>query len=298
MKITFVVNSLYHSQSAFRKNILPQLCLTSNKDIDYLFTEKKGDSILLTRKAIESGTTLIIGYGGDGTLHEILNGYMTSGSQDKDSIIIGQFPIGTGNDFSRNFNLSKKIADLSRRLHSPSIRKIDIGQLTLADGTNVYFHNEVSFGFSAEVIRKMEISKGTGKKSYFKSIMQAFNSYRPTAVKIVGDNFKWEGKAFMIVVANGKYMGGGMSLAPDASPFSGLFSITIVGEVSMWEYLTQLPYIFQSKKLKHPRVYYFEARDLEIHSGEVTFAAESDGELIAPVPKRIVCLPSKIQFLG
>jgi diacylglycerol kinase family enzyme len=50
--------------------------------------------------------------------------------------------------------------------------------------------------------------------------------------------------------------------------------------------------------LKHPRVYYFEARDLEIHSGEVTFAAESDGELIAPVPKRIVCLPSRIKFLG
>ena len=265
MKITFIVNSLYFSEISFRKKVLDQLSLLPNKGIDYLFTEEKGDSIYLTRKAIDSGSTLIIGCGGDGTLHEILNGCLTSERLDNNSVIIGQFPAGTGNDFSRNFKLSKNPSNLSRRLHSLCLRKIDIGQLTLADGSSVYFHNEVSFGFGAEVIRKMEISKGDRKKSYFKSIIQAFNSYHSTPVKITGDNFQWEGKAFMIVVANGRYMGGGLSIAPEASPFSGSFHITIIGEVSMWEYFTQLPYILQSKKLKHRSVYYFEAKELEIH---------------------------------
>lgn len=295
MEISFIINSLYHSPDTFPK-ILTEKAGTPTPGQTHYFTEHKGHAKDLARIVASSGSSLVMACGGDGTLHEVINGVMDENlSANKPAI--GVYSLGTGNDFAKNFRVLKSAEKLHALLNSPSFQPIDIGRVEYNSGEVEYFHNEVSLGFGAEVIRQMEL-RGEANKSYLSTIFKVFKTHKARDITLVGDDFKWEGKAFLVVIANGKYMGGGLSIAPDAIPTDGYFNITIVGDVSLMDFIIRLPAILRARRLHHPQISYFTTRKLEIYSKDDELAGESDGELLRSLPSRITCLPSEIQFLS
>jgi len=299
MKFSFIVNSIYFTPDLFARKVLNKLAIPEGTEVRTYFTEKRKHAFELAKIALKESPDLILAFGGDGTMHEIINGCMDDNIGKNSDLIIGQFPSGSGNDLARTFQIRKNINELNSRLAKLETKKIDLGILHLENGETEYFDNATSFGFGAEVIKKIESrfwSNGF-KKSYFKSIISTFNTYKPTPIQLIGDDFVWEGNSFLTVVANGRYLGGGLSIAPQASPFDGKFSITIVGEVSMWEFFSKLRKITGAKVIQHPQIFYFESSKVEIHSDSPSFSAETDGELISPVPKLMICIPKAINYL-
>jgi len=298
MKLTFIVNSIYYSESDFRKKVVGKLNI---QDLEYqvLFTTHKGHASELAATALLDLPDRIIAVGGDGTLHEIINGCMISASDSLENLVVGLYPAGTGNDLARSFSMGKSITEFASRLLNNRSISLDIGILDFQNSHREFFVNEVSFGFGAEVIRYMEkkFQSNGFRKSYLQSILTSFLNYKPAAIRVRGDDFTWEGKSFITVISNARFMGGGLCLAPTASPSDGIFSITIIGEVTFWEFIRMLPLVMRGKRIRHRKIFYFQSTQIEIQSDSPDFAAETDGELCYKFPQRVSMLPGKLKFL-
>ena len=186
-------------------------------------TECEGDGDRQTRLAIESGCDSVVCIGGDGTLSEVVDALANS---QKTLYIV---PNGTGNDFARVFGLPKdpKAAFVAQLDGEETF--IDCGSLN-----GRAFMNVSGSGFDVEVLRKTEELKDIypGEQAYTKAVLAVLGSYKASEIEISieGGPFK-SYRATIIEVANGRYFGGGMLVAPKASFTDGLFDVVIVDRV-------------------------------------------------------------------
>lgn len=186
-------------------------------------TDHEDDGDRQVRLAFESGCDSIVCIGGDGTLSEIVPEMANSG---KTLYIV---PCGTGNDFARIFGLPKDPIEAFCAQLDGRKGKIDCGSLN-----GRAFLNVSGSGFDVDVLRKTEELKKVypGEKAYRKAVIEVLGSYKAfeAEVSIDGGEFK-PLRATILEVANGRYFGGGMSVAPGADIKDGLFDVVIVKPV-------------------------------------------------------------------
>lgn len=306
MKILVIVNSVRLSKKKFEKIILPALKKNlAHHEITVEFTHSKGHSRSLANHAANEGFELILGIGGDGTFHEIVNGYLQDRqdhvTDDKKEILttLGLIPWGTGNDLARTYNFKKHTKSIISRIESFKTKKVDVGQLNLSNGQQEYFINASTLGFGAAVISRMENYKNSTRNSfsYLKNILAEFTSYKPGFVKLTGDGVSWQGDAFMIGIAKGRYIGGGLGIAPDSNPDDGVLNIIIIGNVSKWDFIRNIPRLRKCKKISHPEIHYFKSPLVNLEFKNTDFNVEADGELVDGKVSKISCLKRKINLL-
>ncbi|MBQ8620407.1 MAG: diacylglycerol kinase family lipid kinase [Clostridia bacterium] len=186
-------------------------------------TQAEGDGDHQARLAIESGCDSVICVGGDGTLSEVVDAMANSG---KTFYIV---PSGTGNDFARAFGLPKDPLEAFKAQLDGEDAAIDCGSLN-----GRAFINVSGSGFDVEVLRKTEELKAVypGEQAYTKAVLAVLGSYKAfeTEISIDGGAFK-PYKATIVEVANGKYFGGGMLVAPKSSFRDGMFDVIVVDQV-------------------------------------------------------------------
>jgi len=300
MRISFIVNSRSRKFSSFtsefEKSKHPLIT-----DARILYTKSPGHARELAQEEAIS-SELIIAAGGDGTLHEVLNGMMASQELFGGKIPgLGLIPLGSANDFARIQNISNDLNRLIDSIEKGNFKKIDIGKIQLSyDNKTHYFINVADSGIGGEVVEKLE--KRSFLKKYISSdvkfasaILRTFFSYRRKHVDILIDNkTQINGRILTLVAANSSSFGSGLIVAPDAKIDDGKFQV-LVGDISLWGYLTSMRKLKKGQKLTLKGVQYLEATQIKI-SGCSDLFTEADGELIGNGEVAITCIPGAIKF--
>ena len=196
-------------------------------------TECKGDATTKARQALSEGYTSIVGVGGDGTLSEIVEGM---GGSDATLYIV---PCGTGNDFARAFGLPKDPLEAFRAQLNGERHAYDC--LTINGRP---FLNIGGSGFDVEVLRKTEELKAVypGEKAYTKAVLEMLTKYKPHEIEMTVDGEAPEiVRCTIIEMANGRFFGGGMLVAPGSVADDGLIDVVVVDSVPRWAIPFLLP---------------------------------------------------------
>lgn len=267
-------------------------------------TKGNGHAIELSQNAVLSGTDYLIAAGGDGTMSEVVNGIMQVEKSKRENLIVGLYPFGSGNDFARTFKLSKNLSDLQKMIRNNSTIRIDIGKLEYKNikGEDAvrYFNNITDIGLGAEVAKRVN----EGKKIYgpnfdfFKATVLGFLNYKRKRLKIESENFNWNGRLLILCLANGKYFGSGLGIAPHAKVNDGKFAITLAAEVSLVDYLKNLSKIRKGLSLQHPQIFYNEVESCTIEPIGDPCLIEADGEMIGKIPLKATMLKNELMFIS
>ncbi len=299
MKIVFVVNNKNNRLA----KVLPRLELfghqTNIGSIKFLYTLKKKHAIDLARNATENRCNYMIAVGGDGTLHEVINGMMQSNIPAREHPIIGLLPYGSANDLARTARISASIEELFEMIQSNTTQRIDLGKIILQQSQEThYFINIAGVGLGPEVVQNLEQTSsilGSGF-NYFKHIIKGFLSYIKKEISCTSSTWKWKGKLLQMAVANGRYFGNAICIAPDANLKDGEFQVVIFGNLSIWDYLKNFVKLKKGVTINHPEVSYHKAKEVMLESNDPC-GIEADGEYVGLAPATISILPQAICFL-
>ncbi|MDB4292844.1 diacylglycerol kinase family lipid kinase [Maribacter sp.] len=299
MKIVFVVNNKNNRLA----KVLPrveQYCQQTNLGtIQFISTLKKKHAIELAKQATENGCDYLIAVGGDGTLHEVVNGLLQANVPANKYPTIGLLPQGSANDFARTAGINNTIEALFALIQSDSTQKIDLGKIQLQQTRETrYFINIAGVGLGAEVARNLGRSSGVLGPSfnYFRHIIKGFLGYLKKEVSCTGDSWRWSGKLLQMAIANGRYFGNAICIAPDAKLTNGQFQISIFGDLSIWDYLKNYGNLKKGVEIKLPQVSYHLSKEVFLESN-ASCGIEADGEYVGLAPATISIVPSAIRFL-
>jgi YegS/Rv2252/BmrU family lipid kinase len=222
-----------------------------------LFSERPGHLIELTEGAARDGAALVVAVGGDGTLNEVVNGLMRSGTAAE----LATIPLGTGMDFVRTYSIPNRFDDAVRTAISGATRTIDVGRVSYRtwDGNDAerYVANVGSVGMSAAVAQRANgMSKAIGgKATFFYALVRVFLEWQNTMVRVeLEDGDTREARMHDVIVANGRWHGGAMLLAPEAEPDDGLFDVVLIGDINKRDFITTAPKIYKGTYLRHPKI--------------------------------------------
>jgi diacylglycerol kinase (ATP) len=272
------------------------------------FTTRTGEGIELAAIAARKGTKLIIACGGDGTISEVANGIL---SVDSDSEL-GILPSGTGGDFRRTLNIPNRVAGAARILRDGQTRQIDVGKITFTkdDGEpeSRYFLGVASFGLSADIIARVKEggpdwlpSKGpkwlTGRLSFAIAMLQTAAKKSATRVVVqLDDDPARHMTVANLCVANARYFGGGMKIAPNAKLADGKFDVVSVGDLGAARILANAPRLYAGAHLSMAEVGHALAVKVSAQSaGDQTIEVEADGEIPGHLPATFQILPKALR---
>jgi YegS/Rv2252/BmrU family lipid kinase len=242
-------------------------------DVDVTCTTGPGDATDQGRKAAEQGLERVIVAGGDGTIHETVNGLLATGIASLPQV--GIVPIGTGNDFARLTGTHRLgPAEAVRRLAAGRERLFDVG---LAWGE--YFVNSLGLGFDALVASWVPRFRHLWRPLvYPAAVARAYRGYRPIQVIAEGDDAEYRGGIFCIEVGNGKSTGGGFFLTPGAEPDDGLFDVCLITPMSHLRFVTCMPNAFRGRHTQFREVRMSKTGCLTVRSDQ-PLLAHFDGEV-------------------
>jgi len=262
-----------------------------------VFTEGPEHAVDLARQAVEEGIRLLVSVGGDGTIHEVVNGLVDEGSV-AEGVVLGIVSCGTGSDFARTVGLEIDPVAAARRLVQGSDRSVDLGEIRcMREGREIleYFPNAAGIGFDGEAAewtnRMPKIIGGT--VPYLMGLLLTLITYRNKPVKLVLDDRSLELKIVFVVAANGGYFGGGMHIAPDCEPDDGLFDVVVAGDVGKLDFLRTVPRVYNGTHLSHPKVDVYRSSTLRVESSE-RMLLQADGELVGEAPASFRLLPGAL----
>lgn len=267
-----------------------------------------GEATEIASNALRRGVERVIAVGGDGTLSEIVNGYFDEqGRAFNREATIGLLPSGTGSDFRRSLGMTNHSNSISALFDSEA-RCVDVAcadyQDFNAERAKRFFINVASFGLGGDVSASVNRWRNSlprwigGRARFSAAALAALGRYKNVRVSIrFDDEREIQISSNLIVVANGKFAGGGMMLAPDAELDDGLLDVIVTDEATRWDVIKELPRIQRGGHLKNPKVTALRARAVSIDSEE-PMAVDLDGETVGHTPVNITLLPAAIRFVG
>ena len=231
-KILIILNPMADMGNAWKVANDLRPIINDYGDVDWSGTVYPTHATELTRQAGEQGYEKIIALGGDGTVHEIVNGIMQLPENKRP--VLGVVPVGSGNDFAHAIGIpieSDHALDLALK-GEPSM--IDLGLMTDEHGRREYFGNTLGIGFDTIVtIRSHKLRFVRGFLMYLIAVFQTiFLNHNPVLVQFETDQEKWEDKMIMTTICNGGREGGGFLLSPDSKMTDGILEYLTVRKVS------------------------------------------------------------------
>jgi diacylglycerol kinase (ATP) len=302
-----LLNPTAGSGGAARKRAAIVSCLTSGGvPPEVVHTEGPGDAGRLIREARRDGVTCVVVVGGDGTLNDAAQGYLEpDGSVASGGPELGLIPSGTGGDFRRTFGLGDSVEEAAARILSGTSRPLDLGLLSVTnhEGQRVSraFLNITSFGIGGLTDRIVNSSPKWmgGKAAFFLGTLRAMLVYKNAPVRVRVDGRDWlEAPIFNVALANGRFFGGGMMIAPDADPGDGLLDVVALEDLSKLGAATLSQTIYDGKHLGRDGVKVTRGKVVEAEplaaSSEVLI--DMDGETPGRLPLRAELAASALRL--
>ncbi len=272
-----------------------------------VLTRKQGDATRLAREAIDSGADVVVAIGGDGTINEVANGFFEDGEAIDTRAALGVLPFGTGGDFRKTIGITKEIERAARVLRAGRRKRIDVGRLdyTEDDGTTGtrIFVNIASFGISGLVDQYVNTTTKAlgGLASFAIATVRATLSYQNQRVRLVFDGDESttiERSINSVSVANGRYFGGGMKIAPMAELDDGKFEIVTIGDMPKLDMAMNAPKLYSGTHIGGPGVFHRSAISLRAEPlGGADVRIDCDGETPGRLPATFTLLPGAMSLM-
>jgi YegS/Rv2252/BmrU family lipid kinase len=246
--------------------------------VDWSGTVYPGHAIALAKQAGEQGYDMVIAMGGDGTVHEVVNGLMSIPEEKRP--ILGIVPVGSGNDFGHILNISQKPLEALNRALDGEPSTVDLCMMTDQHGHTEYFDNTLGIGFGAMVtIRSHQFPVLHGFLIYLIAVIQTIIvDHIPIRMQIKADEQEWEQKVKYIVVCNGPREGGGFMVMPGAKVDDGLISYVMITDVSRLMMFRLVPEVMKGTHLRFKQVRTGTCKKLSI-SADRPLYIHADGEV-------------------
>lgn len=256
--------------------------------VAHTLTRAPGDATRIAGEAVQEGTDYILCIGGDGTLNEVVQAMAHS-----DSVLV-PISAGTGSDFVKTLGF-RDIQSVIQSMKQKSSMQMDLGVIEHESGSR-YFLNILEIGFGASVMKRVNSRKKVrGGSSFTSSLLALLPFFKPYPVKLVSEGVEEPLTLAEMVVANGKYFGGGMLAAPSAQLDDGLFDIHIVKGMGKLQMISKLRNLRDGSYVEDPAVKSLRVDKLEI-KGDAP--VEIDGEDYGNLPVRIRLEPGALKVLS
>ena len=275
---------------------------------EHVETKGPGDATKLAREALRSGADRVVAIGGDGTINEVVNGFFDeAGVAIKPDASFALIPFGTGGDFRRTMGIPLETVDAAAVLKANKTKKIDVGKLELTTRGGAkqlrMFINIASFGVSGVVDRLVnESGKKLGRLSFMLATARATWAYTNQRVQLIFDgdpSTRVEATINTVAVANGKFFGGKMKVAPDAEVDDGLFDVISMGDLTFGDLLKSGRRLYEGTHIGMDKVSTRRARKVEaqpIEPGAVV-ELDVDGEAPGLLPATFEIIPGGITMV-
>ncbi|MGH9941904.1 MAG: diacylglycerol/lipid kinase family protein [Pyrinomonadaceae bacterium] len=273
-----------------------------------VFTERGGGGREIAKREAAAGRQLIIACGGDGSVSEAANGILESGAGAE----LGILPSGTGGDFRRTLGIPTRPADAALALRRGRTELIDVGRVEYVnprgESESRYFVNIASCGMGGEVIERVKKEKSRwlparhtslfgGRAAYAYAALQTTLTYeRPTVVISLDGGEERRLTVANLCVANARYFGGGMKIAPDAKLDDDQLDVIAIGDMDALDILSNVHKLYLGTHLGLQQVHHAPARRLTVRAidGEPVLL-EVDGELVGTLPATFEVVPRALR---
>lgn len=272
------------------------------------FTKGPADGIDLAKRSAEEGRKFIIACGGDGTINEIANGILLS----KTDCELGIFPSGTGGDFRRTLGIPSELREAARALRDGQTRSIDVGKVTFQNNENEtvsrFFLNVSSFGLAASIIERVKSSTSLnwlpldtvrGRASFALSTLQEVVGLDSTRVRVkIDDGEETPLTTVNFCIANARYFGGGMMIAPKAKLADGSLDVINIGDIKTAKIILNAYTLYRGTHLDLPEVKDTLAKRIEARpfNDDQEVSIEVDGELLGKLPAIYEVVPNALKI--
>ncbi len=283
--------------------VISNLMYNSGLKFTCVFTEHKFHAIELTVSAVNNGYRHIVAVGGDGTIHEVVNGIFIQKAVPTTDIFLAVIPTGTGNDWIRMYGISTTYSEAVDALVQKRTVLQDVGKVEFFE-TRVphvrYMANVAGLGFDATVNLKYNNLKDQGrygKGLYLRSTFNTLLGYKNNHfdIKVDGELF-YSGQVFSGAVGIGRFNGGGMQQTPNAAIDDGLLDLTIIKDISKLKVMRNFKMLYSGKIYTLPEVVYTQCRTIEIATEPET-RIEIDGEAVGTSPFKFTLVPKSIKVV-
>lgn len=270
-------------------------------DMTWRFTEEPLHAQILAKEACDKGWKKIVSVGGDGTLNEVVNGIMESDKRNQ--VYLGILSLGTGSDFIKSLGIPLNIDEMLDVIAAGKPKTIDVGycEFTGKNGQKMkrYFINIADFGIGGETVAKVNATTKIfgGFFSFFYGTVSTLLSYTDKKVTFTIDGKKRRENITLVAMANGKFFGGGMCIAPEADMSDGLFDVVKIRDARLLDFLKYGIYIYRGIKITgDERIEYMRAKKVEALSDEEVLI-DMDGEQPGKLPAVFEIFPSSLKVL-
>lgn len=271
--------------------------------VERRFTTAPGQAEGLAMELCRKGAGLVVALGGDGTISETASGVLRHNAQAGAKVGFGIVPAGTGSDLARTLGLSNDpVAALAAATGDRS-RTIDAGTVEFVadDGrpASRYFINIASLGLSGPTDRAVNAAKRSakvaGKLVFFFHTVRELLRYRFQDVVVrVDDGEPVAARIAVVAIANGRYFGGGMEIAPGARPDDGLFEVVIFRGANKLRLIAEMNKIYSGAHVKLPGVTVLRGRKIAVEPAGGLAANSAlldiDGESPGAIPATFTIL--------
>jgi diacylglycerol kinase (ATP) len=294
----FLVNPASANGSTRRRwPELARKAAAAGLDGDALFSERPGHLGELAREAVLGGAARLVVVGGDGTVHEVVDGLLKAdlGGHVELSVI----PFGTGKDFVRSLRIPDRLDDALQVARTGDVRTIDVGRATYtAEGGQAvaYFANFAGAGISGAIAERANRTTKAlgGKVSFFWATIAVFSRWPPADMTIEIDGEPRRARLLEALAMNGDYTAGGMWVAPEAAPDDGRFDVVLIGDFTKPEFAKTFPKIYRGRHVGHAKVEIVRARELRVDAPS-PLPIVLDGEQPGTTPVRFELVPGALR---
>ncbi|KAG5402563.1 hypothetical protein IGI04_017170 [Brassica rapa subsp. trilocularis] len=293
------------------KKLLPYLRTRLGEDCNICESLTSGPShaIDITREAIRDGADAVIAVGGDGTLHEVVNGFFWEGkpvcnlnSEGSHSAALGLIPLGTGSDFARTFGWKNDPCEAVERIAKGIRSRVDVGVIDQEGRDSHYFINVADVHLSAKAGFYASKYKKFGSLCYVIGALQAFMGHHNRDMRIKVNGGEWEvyPQVTALCVGNAKYFGGGMKITPNASPGNGNLEVVVLQDFKWYDFILKLHKLYNGTHLSVNNVSSRSVQSIEVEevSESGSIYVQSDGEHLGFLPRKFQVLPGAIDMIS
>jgi YegS/Rv2252/BmrU family lipid kinase len=271
--------------------------------VEIQYTSRRGDGARLAREALLAGAGWLAAAGGDGTIHEVVNGYFDAGCNIRPKSSLSFLPCGMGNDWIRTLELPADIFDAIELLTRAKVHHADVGCarfLGFSGKTEEkIFINIAEAGMGANVVESMDhgVRLLRTPLSYMLHAITATFSYSPRRLQLMldGRTAIATEPLLSLIAANGRFFGAGMDCAPMARPDDGLLEVITVGDFRKAEVVLNFPSFMKGTYFDMAKVKHYSVKSIDLSSAEKVLL-ELDGELAGTLPASISILPKALQL--
>lgn len=284
-----IVNALHLRRKGMKKlNDVKAVFERAGKPYEVLFTRKKGDAKNFAQDVTSRGEECTVAVmGGDGTLHEVINGF-----KDFEKCRLGLIPFGTGNDFAEGAGLPLNHVKAAEIIANGTPRPIDFIELE----SGLRSINSVGMGIDVDVLKRTYAGKSRGKGKYLKALISSLIHFESKKFTIKYDGKEETHLGLIAAVGNGRQFGGGIKIFPDAKIDDGYMDIIIVDYISKIKIPAAFIKLMRGKVDKVKKVTIVKTKAAEFVSEDAEFTIQAEGELYENLPINAHIVAGQLKF--